>query len=116
MSTLVRRPAIGRAYLLLRKRDAEHAAAGLVRLAPDPPAVALDDPLADRQPHARAVVMLLPMQALEDVEDPVRLRGIDPDAVVADLDDPRVRHRAGPDLDRGWLVAVEFECVRDEVA
>ena len=52
-------------------------------LDPDPAAVALDDPLADREAHPRAAVLVLAVEALEDLEDALALARVDADAVVA---------------------------------
>src|SRR5207302_2320047 len=55
------------------QRERERRALARLGLDPDPAAVTLHDLLADGQPQARAGVFLLPMQALEDDEDPLEV-------------------------------------------
>src|SRR4051794_30699470 len=59
-----RRRSVARAGLD-RQREPERAALARLRLGPDPAAVVLDDPLADRQADARARVGALAVQAME---------------------------------------------------
>src|SRR4030095_1203504 len=59
-----------------------------LRLHPDPPAMPLDDLLADRQTDAGSWVRTAVVQALEDDEDPLKILRLDADAVVAHAEDP----------------------------
>ena len=55
---------------------------------PDPPAVALDDALAQGEADPGAGVLLLAVETLEDHEQALEVPGLDADAVVADLEGP----------------------------
>src|SRR2546421_2586470 len=84
-------------------------------LHPDPAAVTLDNLLADGEPQPRARVLVLPMQALEDDEDPLEVLRVDADPVVANAEQPLplVPHACDSDV---WRCGpAELECVRDEV-
>ena len=52
-----------------REREVERSPLARFRNHPDSPAVAVHDPLADRQADARAVVLFAGVQAAEDIED-----------------------------------------------
>src|SRR5688572_21023266 len=56
-----------------REGEGEHAALPRAAGHPDAPAELVDDALADRQPDARAGVVLLAVQALEGLEDALRV-------------------------------------------
>src|SRR5258708_9631617 len=58
------------------------------RLDPNPPAVPLDDLLADRQADPRPSIFFDRVQALEDDEDTLEVFRCDADAVFADLKRP----------------------------
>src|SRR3954453_17616925 len=81
---------------------------------PDPPAVALDDPLADREPEPGAGDAVA-AQAVEHLEDQLALGGIDADAVVDDGDLPAVVEAPRGDVHDGPRGAGELDGVRDEV-
>src|SRR5205823_2807122 len=70
--------------LRLREIDPESAAAARRRLHAHPPAHALDAFAHDRQPDARAGVVLRRVEPLEHPEDPLVMLRRDPDAVVLD--------------------------------
>src|SRR3954451_10685929 len=59
------------------KREAKHASPAPALAAPDPSAVALDDPAADREPDPRAGEGLAVVQALEHLEDVLARLGRD---------------------------------------
>src|SRR4051794_31486138 len=69
-----------------RQPEPKHTAAALALADPDPPAVALDDPAADRQADSGALVAVAVMQALEHLEDVLARLGGDADAAVGDGD------------------------------
>src|ERR671916_1918748 len=66
------------------KREAEHRAAALAFLDPDPAALALDDLAADRQADPGALERLAVVQALEHLEHALPVAGVDADPVVGD--------------------------------
>src|SRR5688572_32551601 len=66
-----------------RQREAEDGALVGGILDPDPPAVPLDDLLAEGEPDTGTGVLVAPVQALEDLEDALAVRLVDADAVVA---------------------------------
>src|SRR5205823_7417210 len=70
--------------------EAEREGGALSRLGlhPDAAAVALHDLLADRQPNARAGILVATMQPLEGDEDALGTRRVDAYAVVAHVDQP----------------------------
>src|SRR5262245_60484119 len=55
-----------------------------LRFGPDPPPMAVDDALDDRQAHARALIVLGAVEALEDAEELVGVAHVKADAVVLD--------------------------------
>ena len=60
------------------------------------PPVALDDFTANRQANSSSLILRAPVQALEDVENPIQVLFVEPDAVVRDADLlHRRRHRRG---------------------
>src|SRR4051812_40260426 len=71
-----------------REREPERAALARLALGPDPAAVLLHDALAHRQPDAGAGVGALTVQAVERLEDLLRLRLLHPDAVVTHREPP----------------------------
>ncbi len=74
----------------------------------------LHHPLADRQPHPRAGVLVPPVQPLEDLEDPLPVLGRDADAIVAHREDPLLTGPLGRDVDARRAVA-ELQRVADQV-
>src|SRR3954468_21909293 len=58
-------------------REAGHRPAAPALLDPDPPAVALDDLAADREPDAGPLVGLAVVQPLEHLEHPLAVGGLD---------------------------------------
>src|SRR5256885_6163573 len=84
-------------------------------LHPDPAAVTLHNLLADGEPQARARVLVLPMQALEDDEDPLEVLWVDADPVVPHAEQPLpvASLCREPDLERSG--PAELERVGDQV-
>src|SRR5881397_3325293 len=64
--------------------DMERGAEALAPLGPDPPPVLGDDPLADGQADAGALVAVDRVQPVEGAEDPPGLLAREADAVVGD--------------------------------
>src|SRR5690348_8448116 len=90
------------------------------RYDPDPPAVALDDPLDDRETDAVALLDLasdqLIWRAVVQLEDPGQLTALDADSVVANVVLDTVRRSSAPDLDaRIRLVANVLARVAEEI-
>src|SRR6201986_3248932 len=76
--------------------EQEPGAFGVAAVHPYPPAKVLDDLPGHGQPDAGARVGGPLVQALEDHEDPFGVVGLDPDAVVAEREQPeRLRPGAG---------------------
>ena len=78
-----------------------------LRLGPDAAAVAVDDPLHDRQAHPRALVILGPVQPLEHAEELMGIPHVEPHAVVPDEIGPLGRRIAvvpAADLDPRHLL------------
>src|SRR3954468_13501509 len=75
----------------------------------------MDDLLAEAEPDTGALELLTPMQALEDLEDALVVRGVDADAIVADADAPAPAFGHRVDADHRLLVAMELERVADQV-
>src|SRR4051794_20490286 len=84
-------------------------------LQPDAPAVAVHYALADGEADAGALVFLARVEALEDLEDAVRVARLDPDPVVADREAPPGALLLRVDLDARWLRATELQRVGQEV-
>src|SRR6266496_415664 len=85
-------------------------------LDPDPPAVTLDDLLADGEADAGAGVLGASVQPLEDDEDPVQILRVDADPVVAHLEAPLLAMGDGGDVDRRRLAGpAELDGVSNEV-
>src|SRR5205807_10149 len=101
--------------LRARQFDPEAASPTLLRLDADASAEPLDPLLDDRQTNTRSRIRFRAVQALEDAEDPLLMRGCDPDALVLDphLSRPRLS-RFRPDADAG-VTAAEFDGVRQEI-
>src|SRR5215208_280047 len=118
MRTLVvRLPPIGASVPALRGHgELEDAASAGALFDPDPAAMALDDALADRKAHARPRVLVLAVEPLEHVEDPLSLVRIDADAVVAHRDDALAVDTLGADRDNRRLLAMELDRVADQVS
>src|SRR4029079_11902526 len=74
--------------LAIRDREGEGAPSRLFALDRDSPVVALDDPLADRQPDAAPGVLVAPVQPFEHAEDALCMARVDADAVVRDVEQP----------------------------
>src|SRR5436305_8966238 len=70
------------------EREAERAASAGRALRPDPAAVVLDDPLAHREPDPGSRVGALAVQAVEGLEDLLRLALLHADPVVAHGEPP----------------------------
>src|SRR5690349_15509101 len=68
------------------------------RFHPDAAAVALDDLFADGKPESGAGILMAGVQALENDKDAIKKLGIDPDAIVADVEGPGSILQMGPDL------------------
>src|SRR3954468_7866996 len=81
-----------------REREAEGAAFARLALGPDPAAVLLDDPLAHGQPDSGPRVRALAVQAVERLEDLLRLRLLHADPVVSHREPPRAVHARRGDL------------------
>src|SRR4051794_6204654 len=96
-------------------REAEGTAPGGCRLRPDAATVELDDPLADRQPDPGPGELVARVQALEGLEDPVCVLGVDSDAVVGNGQPPRIRLALRGHADLGPRVAGELDRVADQV-
>ena len=97
------------------QREVEGGAVAGRALDPDPPAVLVDDLLADREPDARARVAIGAVQAVERAEDDLGLVRIQADAVVADGDHRHVAVTAGEHLDPRVGVARELDRVGEQV-
>ena len=82
---------------------------------PNPSTVAIDDPLADGQPDARARILLAAVQALKDQEDAILVLCVDADAVVADGKVPQVAFTLGVDVDFWRRRAAKLQGVADQV-
>src|SRR4029450_13144413 len=96
-------------------REEEAAACSGSGLDPDPPAVALDDLLADREADPGPGVLVASVEALEGREDALGVLEVDPDAVVAHAEDPLgvLALHADPHLGHG--LAAELDRVADQV-
>src|SRR5688572_8442410 len=92
----------------------------------DGAAVALDDPAAEREPDTGASVHIVPVQALEWLEDALGVLRVEADAVVGDDDlpagagrrrqgRPLVMTRGGADPNERRRRAAEFQGVDDQV-
>src|SRR5262249_51462177 len=73
---------------LPRNREKERRPLPRLPLDPDAAAVALHDPLADRQADARAGVLGAAVQPLEDEKDPLAVLRLDADAVIPHGEEP----------------------------
>src|SRR5680860_521054 len=74
----------------------------------------LDDLLADREPDPGARV-LARMEPLEGREDPLHVRALDSDAVVADEEPPSLRRALCANFHDRWTIDAELDGVVDEV-
>src|SRR3954454_16805714 len=75
---------------------------------PGPAAVLADDPLADRKADARALVVLLTVEALEGLEDPLGVLRFHADPVVPDGEAPHAVLVLGLDAHHGMILAREL--------
>ena len=100
-----------------REREPEAAALAGLGVDADLAAVALDQPLADRQARGRSRRASAPRAALEGAEDPLPVRRRDAGPVVLDGDAPgRRRRRLGRDRSRAGARGVgELHGVGDQV-
>jgi hypothetical protein len=85
------------------------------RLGPDEAAMPVDDALADRQAYARTGDIGLPVQPLEYSEHPFGIPLVEPDAVVANGESPKVIVPLGADLDSWTVFGLELQRVADDV-
>ena len=81
-----------------RKRKEEGGTLAGRALDPNAAAVALDNPAADGEADAGAGV-LIGMGAFEDVENPLLIARIDPNAIIGDSEFPKPLLALGRDLD-----------------
>src|SRR5687768_6758975 len=98
------------------QREPEYAAASRLRLGPDPATLRLYDAAADRQAQSGAGYAVICVQTLEDDEHLLGVAGIEPSAVVGDVEAPhRALTRGGnPDLRSAAVVPV-LDRVREQV-
>src|SRR5215467_7803174 len=94
---------------------AEPGAGGGLGIQPDLATVVLDDLLDHGQADARAGVGRPVVQPLEDNKDPVGVLGLDPDAVVAELQQPVPAVRAGRHRNPGRRLPAELQRVANQV-
>src|SRR5438128_2303452 len=71
-----------------RKAEKEARALAGSRFDPNPPAVPLDDALADRQAHSGAGILLTGMQPLEDLKNPAEMLRVNANPIIAHRKDP----------------------------
>src|ERR1039458_10476459 len=95
-------------------REVKRGAAPGLRFHPDATPTALHDLLADGQPDARAGVLFVGVQPLEDREDTLGILGLDSDAVIADGKNPFISLLLGRNVNPGRL-DVELDGVPDQV-
>src|SRR5436309_13752534 len=69
----------------------------------------LDHPLANSQADAGAGILPFRMHSLEHIEDLLAMSGLDPDAVVANRERPRVAVALGRDVHTRWLIAAKLD-------
>src|SRR5919106_1124266 len=91
-----------------RQREIKRAAFPSLGLHPDPPTMALDDFLGDRQTDAGAGILVSAMQALEDQEDPLGKLRLDADAVVPHPQEPILPPACRANRDLYRFVPAEF--------
>src|SRR6266568_2722364 len=104
------------ALAVAREGELERGARAGLGLDPDPPAVALDDLLADGEADAGAGVLGAGVQPLEDDEDPVHVLRIDADPIVPDGEQPFLAVGSGRDVDRrSHCGPAELDRVPDQV-
>src|SRR5437588_12484167 len=84
---------------------------------PDPASVPVHDPLNDGEPNPGSLVVLAPVQSLEDAEQLVRVIHVEARAVVLDeVHGLAVGAGTGPDLDPGRRAAsAVLEAIADQV-
>src|SRR5262249_2952456 len=82
---------------------------------PDPATVILDDFLDHGETYSRAGIGRLVVQALEDHEDPVGVRGPDPDPIVAEREQPVGAVAPRRYRNPGRLIRAELQRVADQV-
>ena len=77
--------------------------------------MAADDLLADRESDAGAFVLLMRVQALEDLKDPLAVRRRDADAVVGHREMPAFVIASRRDVHAWMLAGLELQPVADQV-
>jgi hypothetical protein len=92
-----------------RKGEEEGAPLPFLRFDPDGPTVTLHDLLAYGQADPCPRVLLLGMEALEHLEDPVEMNGVHADAVIPDPYRPATGPFLGLDEYAGWIVTMELD-------
>src|ERR1035437_3423057 len=99
----------------IRQGEPEGAATPDRRFDPYAAPVALDDPLADREPDAAARIFLPRMQPPEYHKDVVAVFRRDADAMVANVQMPFFLLAFDAEFDLGWPIAAELDRVADQV-
>jgi len=84
-------------------------------LNPNPPALLLEDSFADSQTDSRTLVLLPAVQSLENDKYPVKIPGIDPDAIVRDGEYP-FPPRGGGDRSRNMDLRGAIAAILDRIA
>src|SRR5438445_8536800 len=97
------------------QEERERASPAGIRLHRDPSPVILHDPFADREADPRARKFLPSVEALEDREDAVQVGPLDPDSIVAHMEQDPVLLLLESDMDAGRVLAPELDRVADEV-
>jgi hypothetical protein len=77
--------------------------------------VALHDPLAQGQTDPGSRVAVTGVEALEELEDPLPILGLDTDPVVAYAELPAILNLSCLDLDPRSVLARELDAVANEV-
>lgn len=97
------------------KRKVEDGSPVWSGLEPDLAAVPLDDSLADRESDSGALVFLLRVEALKDLEHALALGRVDSDPVVTYRQEPTAGLHSRPDVYLGSAIAPELDGVAQEV-
>src|SRR5262249_9322239 len=80
------------------------------------PAVALDDLFTDRQPDPRARILIMGVQASENVEDTLRLLRGNTNAVIPHREPPLMPVTLSPHVDPGRGRVTKLEGIFEQVA